>query len=101
VCVLTDRDCDLVSKLSDRAKILLSEQEKEEICQRVTSIKELFSQLDKIEVEDIKPLYHVLEVSGKTREDEAVPFDHTRIRRSLKGRFKEDYIEAPWKGGYE
>ncbi len=101
MCVLTDRDCDLISKLSDRAKILLSEQEKEEICQRVTSIKELFSQLDKIEVEDIKPLYHVLEVSGKTREDEAVPFDHTRIRMSLKGRFEKDYIEAPWKGGYE
>ncbi len=101
MCVLTDRDCELVSKLADRAKILLSQREKEEICQRVTSIKELFSQLDGIDIEDMKPLYHVLEVSGKTREDEAIPFDYKRIRRSLTGRFKDDYIEAPWKGGYE
>jgi aspartyl/glutamyl-tRNA(Asn/Gln) amidotransferase C subunit len=101
VCVLTDHDCDLVSKLSDLAKILLSEKEKEEICKRVSSTRKLFSELDEIDTENLKPLYHVLEVSGKTREDEPLGFDYENVRRSLKGRFKDEYIEAPWKGGYE
>ena len=71
------------------------------MCRRLTSVREFFSQLDSVNVEEIRPLYHVLEVSGKTREDEPEPYGSEEIRKSLRMRLKDGYILAPWKGGYE
>ncbi len=101
VCVLTEEECFVLYKLAERTSLYLSENEEREMCKRITSVKQFFSQLDEVNVEDMKPLYHVLEVSGKTREDEPMPFSSEEIRRSLKGRFREDYVIAPWKGGYD
>jgi aspartyl/glutamyl-tRNA(Asn/Gln) amidotransferase C subunit len=101
VCVLTENDCIILHKLAERTKLHLSDKEEEEICRRIKSIQRFFSQLDEVSVEDVKPLYHVLEVSGKSRADEPVSFPVDEIKRSLEGRFKDDYIVSPWKGGYE
>ncbi|MCE4607172.1 MAG: aspartyl/glutamyl-tRNA amidotransferase subunit C [Desulfurococcales archaeon] len=101
MCVLTEDECVILHKLAERTSLYLSRSEEIEICDRITSIKRFFSQLDEVNVEDLKPLYHVLEVSGKTREDNPEPFPAEEIRRSLKGRFRDDYVVAPWKGGYD
>ncbi len=101
MCILTREECSILESISRRTRLSLSEEEKEVLCSRITGIMRLFEELDEAITGEVKPLYHVLEVSGKLRDDMTEGFPAEEITGRLKDRLRDGYITAPWKGGYE
>ena len=71
-------DEDTVSHLAELARITLSDKEKKEFAKQLSNIMEFFSQISELDTENVKPTYHVLELTNVFREDkpgESLPQD--------------------------
>ena len=89
---------DLVLRLSELAKIEISESEVEDICRDLERIASYLGELRKaaLKLKNIDPLYHVWEESSIVRDKGA----HEKISvadfapEALEG----SYVRAPWRG---
>ena len=59
-----------VTHLAELARITLSDKEKKEFAKQLSNILEFFSQISELNTENVKPTYHVLEMTNVFREDE-------------------------------
>lgn len=67
-------DKDVVAKISELAKLDLTEAEKETYASQLTSIFGLFDEISKVDVSDVKTTSHVADFKGAVlREDEPTP----------------------------
>lgn len=67
---LSSLDEDTVSHLAELARITLSDKEKKEFAKQLSNIMEFFSQISELDTENVKPTYHVLELTNVFRDDE-------------------------------
>jgi len=70
VSSLSSLDEDTVSHLADLARITLNDKEKKDFAKQLSNILEFFSQISELDTENVKPTYHVLELTNVFREDE-------------------------------
>ncbi|HME54693.1 MAG TPA: Asp-tRNA(Asn)/Glu-tRNA(Gln) amidotransferase subunit GatC [Candidatus Lokiarchaeia archaeon] len=68
---MSSLDEDTVSHLAELCRIKLSDKEKKEFATQLSNILEFFSQISELDTENVKPTYHVLELTNVFREDEA------------------------------
>ncbi|MDH5816178.1 MAG: Asp-tRNA(Asn)/Glu-tRNA(Gln) amidotransferase subunit GatC [Candidatus Nezhaarchaeota archaeon] len=82
--------------LSELAKLKLTEGEKKTFLRDLNRILEYFSIIDEIEVADVEPAFHVLNVSNVMREDEVGGDSLTQDEALANAGHKEEgYIKAP------
>ncbi|MEM0217743.1 MAG: Asp-tRNA(Asn)/Glu-tRNA(Gln) amidotransferase subunit GatC [Candidatus Nezhaarchaeales archaeon] len=82
--------------LSELARLRLTESEKKIILRDLNRILEYFSIIDKVEVTDVEPAFHVLNVSNVMREDEVGGDSLTQGEALANASHKEEgYIKAP------
>lgn len=68
--MITKKDVEHVAKLS---RLEFSDDQKEDFTQKLNSIVEYVEQLEAVDVEDVKPTYHVLDIKNVFRKDEVKP----------------------------
>src|SRR5271157_2152305 len=68
---MSSLDEDTVSHLAELCRIKLRDKEKKEFATQLSNILEFFSQISELDTENVKPTYHVLELTNVFREDEA------------------------------
>ncbi|MEM2535098.1 MAG: Asp-tRNA(Asn)/Glu-tRNA(Gln) amidotransferase subunit GatC, partial [Candidatus Nezhaarchaeales archaeon] len=82
--------------LSELARLRLTESEKKIILRDLNRILEYFSIIDEVEVADVEPAFHVLNVSNVMREDEVGGDSLTQGETLANAGHKEEgYIKAP------
>lgn len=77
------------------ARIELSEEDKDKYTPRLNSILDYFSELDKVDTEDIPPTYHVLPMSNVFREDAPVKSLSQEEALSNAPRKQDGFFKAP------
>lgn len=60
---------ELVKKVADASRIMLTESEIEKLIPQVKEILDTFSQLDKVDTKDVKPSFHPREIKNCSRDD--------------------------------
>ena len=68
-------DKELVKRVSDNARLKLTEEETEKFTKQMSDILAAFKSLDEVDTKDVKPSFHPQEVSDVYREDKAEKFD--------------------------
>lgn len=68
-------DKELVKRISDNARLNLSEEEIKNFTQQLEAVLSAFKNLDEVDTENTKPSFHPQEVSDVYREDKAGRFD--------------------------
>lgn len=64
---------DEVKKLSDLARLNLSEEDRRELTDDLNEILELAEKINEVDTEDVPPTYHALPIENVMREDEQRP----------------------------
>ena len=86
-----------VEHIADLCRIKLSEEEKELFTRQFNDILSFFKQLDEVDVdtENIKPTFHVLNISNVFREDKVTEsLSKEKIFKNIPKKEK-DFIKAP------
>lgn len=82
--------------LSELAKLRLTESEKKIFLRDLNRILEYFNIIDEVEVANVEPAFHVLNVSNVMREDEVGGDSLTQDEALTNAGHKEEgYIKAP------
>lgn len=68
-------DKELVKRVSDNARLKLTEEETEKFTKQMSDILGAFRSLDEVDTKDVKPSFHPQEISDVYREDKAEKFD--------------------------
>ncbi len=68
-------DKELVKRVSDNARLRLSDSEIEKFTKQLEDILKAFKSLDEVDTTKIKPSFHPQEISDVYREDKAEKFD--------------------------
>jgi aspartyl-tRNA(Asn)/glutamyl-tRNA(Gln) amidotransferase subunit C len=83
-----------VLRLANLARIELSRKEVDIFAKQLSQILEYFRKIDEVNVSNVKPTYHVIELKNVWRDDKAKGFDSDSLIKIVpkrKGRF----IKAP------
>lgn len=83
---------DLLERLS---MLRLGEEEREALSRDVDRILEFFSQLDRAGLEDVEPLFHVMERGALAREDVPEPGDLRAWIVGSAARTSQGYVVGP------
>jgi len=87
---------ELLDRLSELAKVKLTDEEKEMFLRDLNRILEYFSIIDEVDVSNVEPAFHVLGLSNIMREDEVGGDPLTQEEALLNAPQKEEgYIKAP------
>jgi len=84
-----------VEHIASLAGIALSEEEKELFTKQFNEILSYFHKIDELNLEEVEPTYHVVELSNVFREDEVtepLPLELAILNAPKK---KDGYIKAP------
>ena len=89
---------DLVARLSELAKIDVSEWEIEDICRDLERIASYLGEVGKAVagLKNVKPLYHVWEESSIVREGGSQ--ERVNVADFAPEAVEGDYVKAPWRG---
>lgn len=88
-------DDDVIERVSEIARLKLSDAEKEKFCKELGTILEEFSIVDEIKAGE-KELYYVVENVNVLRKDsKPIPFDNVKIIKSNFNKEEDDFIVVP------
>ncbi|MBI2543378.1 MAG: Asp-tRNA(Asn)/Glu-tRNA(Gln) amidotransferase subunit GatC [Candidatus Aenigmarchaeota archaeon] len=68
-------DKELLERVSDNARLKLSDEEIEKFTKQLEDIIDAFKSLDEVDTKNVKPSFHPQEISDVYREDKAEKFD--------------------------
>ena len=84
-----------VEHIASLARIELSEEEKDLFTEQFNRILDYFHKIDELDLEDVEPTYHVIELFNVFREDEVTePLTQEMVLLNVQRR-KDGYIKAP------
>jgi len=84
-----------VEHIASLARIELSEEEKDLFTEQFNRILDYFHKIDELDLEDVEPTYHVIELFNVFREDEVTePLTQDMVLLNVQRR-KDGYIKAP------
>ncbi len=84
-----------VEHIASLAGIVLNEDEKETFTKQFNEILSYFHKIDELDLDEVEPTYHVIELSNVFREDEATePLPHELATLNAPKK-KDGYIKAP------
>lgn len=84
-----------LDRLAWLSKIELSESEKKEYLEQLNRILEAFKSIDELQLEDVEPTYHVMEIFNALREDIIKPSLSQQEALSTARRTKDGFFIAP------
>ena len=82
-------------RLAWLAKIELSEEEKKDLTIQLNRILESFKDLDKLDLGEVKPTYHALNMVNNLREDEQEPCLGQKEALANGSKVKDGFFVAP------
>ena len=77
-------DKELIEKVAKNARLKLSDSEIKSLLPEIKEILDLFSEIDKANVSNLKPSFQPLEIKNVTRKDEVFKFGKKLIEGYLK-----------------
>lgn len=84
-----------VEHIASLARIELSEEEKDLFTEQFNRILDYFHKIDELDLEEVEPTYHVIELFNVFREDEVTePLTQETVLLNVQKR-KDGYIQAP------
>lgn len=84
-----------VEKVAEIARLELEEEEKEGFAEDFENILDWFTELDKIETEDVEPAFHPIEIKNEMREDELEPGLSQEEALELTEHEEDGYFKGP------
>jgi aspartyl-tRNA(Asn)/glutamyl-tRNA(Gln) amidotransferase subunit C len=88
-------DEDTVQHLAELARIELSAEEKTEFTKQLSNIIDFFSQISELDTENVKPTYHVLDITNVFREDEVKESLPQDVALKNASQTQDGYFKAP------
>ncbi|MCS7097913.1 MAG: Asp-tRNA(Asn)/Glu-tRNA(Gln) amidotransferase subunit GatC [Candidatus Methanomethyliaceae archaeon] len=84
-----------LDRLAWLAKIELNENEKKEYLEQLNRILEAFKSIDELQLEDVEPTYHVIDIFNMLRDDSIKPSLSQQEALSKAKRTKDGFFIAP------